>query len=275
MAYILLFVSETLSIADAKHLLRLCRLGRLFEVQNWIALGNSLCVPADLKTIPLAVALDTGFHSLVELLVRNEPSQDLKNRALQHALTHKRLDLIELLVSHGAEISAVPFIEVLLLWDPTIIRYFLDHGADFITDSPFAVAFGERIRTALRPWRECREKYPHLVPQLQEQADRALRHFCFKEDLKWVSLLMWAGADPRSSGPTLDDDEDLDDSEHTTALAAAAYGKNLQILKRLKPDAKRDDVDTLLTCTANFGHADVVQYLLELGAKPNDKRCLL
>ncbi len=44
--------------------------------------------------------------------------------------------------------------------------------------------------------------------QDQEQADRALRHFCFEGDLKWVSLLMWAGADPRSAGPMFDDDED-------------------------------------------------------------------
>jgi hypothetical protein len=159
----------------------------------------------------LEVALDTGFHSLVELLVRNEPSQELKNRALQHALSHKRLDLIDLLVSHGADISSVPFVEVLLLWDPNIIRYFLDHGADFITDSPFAVAFGEKIRTALRPWRECREKHSDVAAQLQEQADRALRHFCFEGDLKWVSLLMWAGADPRSTGPMFDDDEDNSD----------------------------------------------------------------
>jgi hypothetical protein len=42
-------------------------------------------------------------------------------------------------------------------------------------------------------------------------------------------------------------------------------------LKRLKPDAKRDDLDKLLTYAASFGRADVVQYLLELGAKPNDK----
>ena len=81
-------MSETLSTTEAKQLFRLCKLGRLFEVQNWISSGNSLSVPAELRTTPLAVALDTGFHSLVELLVRNEPSQDLKNRALQHALAH-------------------------------------------------------------------------------------------------------------------------------------------------------------------------------------------
>jgi hypothetical protein len=218
----------------------------------------------------LEVAVHTGFHSLVELLARYELSQDLKNRALRRALTNKHLDLIEILIAHGAEIGSVPFIDVLLLWDPTIIRYFLDHGADITTDSPFAVAFGEKIRTAIRPWMECKEKYPEVAPQLQEQADRALRHFCFKEDLKWVSLLMWAGADPRSSGPTLDDDPDIDESERTSALAASASCENVQIMKRLKPDAKRDDVDKLLTDAAAYGHADVVRYLLELGAKPND-----
>src|SRR5437870_2718840 len=119
---------------------------------------------------------------------------------------------------------------------------------DFITDSPFAVAFGERIQTVLRPWRECKERHLALGRQLQEQADQALRHFCFKEDLKWVSLLMWAGADPRSSGPTLDDDEDEED--HLSALIAAAYVKNVQILKRLKPNGNTDDVSELLKFAA-------------------------
>jgi len=81
---------------------------------------------------------------------------------------------------------------------------------------------------------------------------------------------MWAGADPRSSGPTLDDDDD-DPDEYLTALTAASYSKNFQILKRLKPDAERDNVEMLLTNASRRGHADVVQYLLDLGAKPNDK----
>lgn len=226
-------------------------------------------MPADVKTTPLEVALDTGFHSLVELLVRNEASQELKDRALRRAVSLKRLDFIELLVSHAADITSVPFIDVLQVWEPTIIRYFLDHGADVIKDSPFAVAFRERIRTAIGPWRECREKYSELAPQLQEQADRALRHFCSKGNLKWVSLLMWAGADPRTCGPTVDEAED--EFEHSTALEAASYCKDVEILKRLKPDAKRDDVDRLLQTASSGARSEVVRYLFELGAKPNDK----
>lgn len=56
-------------------------------------------MPSELKTTPLKVALDIGLLSLVELLVRNEESQDVKNRGLQQAVSLKRLDLIEPLVS--------------------------------------------------------------------------------------------------------------------------------------------------------------------------------
>jgi hypothetical protein len=264
-------MSMTLSAAEAKHLLQLCKAGRLLEVQDWISSGKSLCVPSDFRTTPLKIALDTGFHSLVELLVRNELSQETKNRALKKAVALKRLDFVELLVSNGAEILSVPFIEVLNAWDPNIIRYFLDHGADFITGYPFAFAFGDKIRTALGPWKECKEKYPHLAAQLQEQADRALRHFCFEGDLKWVSLLLWAGANQRSKGPTLHNDNEGDESEHLTALMAATYPADLQILKRLKPEPKIDDLEILLAESARLGHVDGVRYLLELGARPNGK----
>jgi hypothetical protein len=89
-------VSTSLSTAEAKELLRLCNTGRLFEIQDWIALGRSLSVTTDLKPAPLEAALNTGFHSMVELLVRNEESQLLKNRALRRAVSLKRLDFIEL-----------------------------------------------------------------------------------------------------------------------------------------------------------------------------------
>jgi hypothetical protein len=86
-------------------------------------------------------------------------------------------------------------------------------------------SFNSRWTCALCPWRECREKHSEFALQLQEQADRALRHFCERGDLKWVSLLMWARADPRSIGSSLDEDTELDASEHLSALTAATYAK--------------------------------------------------
>lgn len=263
-------MSATLSIDEGKQLLQLCKAGKLFQVQEWIEAENSISLPAELRRTPLDVAIDKGFHSLVELLARHEPSQEVKNRALSRAVFHKRLDFIELLVTHGAQIEAIPFVDVLLAWDPKIIRYFIARGADLITGSPFARAFGEKIRTALGPWKECKQTRPELADQLQEQIDRALRHFCFEGDLKWVSLLMWAGANPRSLGPTLDERYELDESEYVDAFSMATF-HDLEIMKCLRPDSKKDNLNKLLAETARHGRTELVAYLLEIGATANDQ----
>jgi len=235
-------MSTFLTVEESKHLLQLCKAGKLFEIQKWIKAGNSISVAPEVKITPLQVAIDTGFHSLLELLACNESSQKVKNQALARGVSHKRLDSIELLVTNGAEVKAIPFIDVLRAWDPTIIRYFISRGADFTTGSPFTTAFGEKIRTALHPWKECKENHPEVADQLQEQIDRALRHFCFEGDLKWVSLLMWAGANPRSVGPTIDEAYELDESEYLDALSAAACREDVKILKRLGPYVAKDNL---------------------------------
>lgn len=66
---------------DADHLLRLCREGRLFELQAWIAAGRPLKVPAYYRHTPLHVAVDSGFHSLIELLLQHENDQAVKDDA--------------------------------------------------------------------------------------------------------------------------------------------------------------------------------------------------
>jgi len=264
-------MAEHLTTEDAKSLLQLCRAGRLYDVEKWIAAGKSIQVPAELKKTPLEIAIDSGFHSLVELLARHENRAEEKNRALSLAVSKKRLDFVELLVAHGAEVGSIPLFDVLVEWEPAMIRFFLDNGADVITGTPFALAFREKIRTALRQFVEYKKAHPELAPQLQEQADRALRHFCYEGDLKWVSLLLWAGANPRSRGPTLDE-RWIDEPEcHTTALKEACSKGSLEILKRLKPDPKVDDLSELLSSAAIATSKELIEYLLGLGANPNDR----
>jgi hypothetical protein len=254
---------------DAKHLVRLCEAGRLYEIEEWIRAGRPLQVPPDLRKTPLRAALTAGFHSLIELLLRHEPSQTAKDQALVHAVQLRRLDLVELAVKYGADIRSVAFGEVLENWDKGIMRFFIERGADLVTDVPFAYAFHAHIRTALGVFLECKRTRPDLAEQLQEQANIALRQVAKEGNLKWVSLLMWAGADPRSHGPTLDD---LDDPDmFTTAFEEACSRGHLEVLKRLKPDPQRDDLGALLRPAAFSAHTDVLMYLLELGANPNDK----
>lgn len=69
------------------------------------------------------------------------------------------MDLVELLAAFGADIGAIPLVEVLVTWEPKLMRFFLDRGADPVDGRPCAEAFREKIRTALPPRCDLRRKY--------------------------------------------------------------------------------------------------------------------
>jgi hypothetical protein len=194
-------VNEHLSPEAAKELVRLCETGRLYEVEAWIQAGRSMRVAGDVRRTPLIAAIDTGFHSLVELLLRHESHQEGKNAALEHALMYGRLPIAELVLSYGADVNSVSFLDVLMTGDRSLTTSFLAKGADPISGNPFAHAFHElRVKSTLGSYLDCRRSRPELASQLQEQADMTLRQFSQEGNLKWVSLLVWVGADPRSRG---------------------------------------------------------------------------
>ena len=259
----------------SKELVALCRTGKLYEIEKWIADGKSLDISALKKrgrqATLIEIAVETGFHSLVELIAKHEPSQSAKDAALSKAVELRRLDLVEVLLANGADIKSVPLADVLFTWEPKLIRFFLDHGADVLDGRPFAEAFGGKIRTALRPFVDYKKAHPEIAAQLQEQLDCALRHFCGEGDLKWVSLLMWAGGDPRSSGPCLQKDYTEDPECYTSGLEEACRSENVDVLKRLKPDPTRDNFPQLLHDAAMWPRKPILEYLLEIGASPNDK----
>lgn len=92
--------------ADAEQLLGLCREGRLFELQAWIAAGRPLTIPAHYRHTPLRVAVDTGFHSLIELLLQHENDQAVKDDVLRHACWRDRRAVMQLALEHGANVNA-------------------------------------------------------------------------------------------------------------------------------------------------------------------------
>jgi hypothetical protein len=259
-----------IALEDTKELVGLCRAGRLYEIERWIAAGKPLEIPAKYGSL-LQVAVQTGFHSLIELVAKQEINQSSKNAALVDAVSLRRLDFIQLLVENGAEVKSISFSDVLLEWNPHIFRFFLERGADPVEGSPFAIAFSNKIRTALGAFVELKRSRPELSAALQEQTDCALRYFCDKGDMKWISLMLWAGANPRSSGPNLDKYHTNDPECFTTALREASYSGNVEVLKKLKPDPSRDDLSDLLHCAALLGRREALRYLLEIGARPNDK----
>ena len=160
-------MNEELSIEDAKVLLALCASGRLYAVEAWVQAGRSLEVPRTLRKTPLQIAFGTGFHSLIELLLRHAPSQQVKNDALREAVHRRRPDLIDLALAHGAEIASVPFVDVLGTADKGVVAMFLDRGGDPITDFPFAYAFHElKAKTTLGMYLDCKRRRPELADKL-------------------------------------------------------------------------------------------------------------
>lgn len=268
-------MGETADIDVANELIGLCRAGKLYEIDRWIANGKSLDISIARKRgrqrVLLELAVETGFHSLVELIAKNESTQPAKDAALSLAVSSRRMDLVELLVSYGADVRAVPLVEVLVTWEPKLMRFFLDNGADPTEGRPFAEAFREKIRTTLRVFVVYKQSHPELAARLQEQVDCALRYFCGQGDLKWVSLMMWVGGDPRSRGPNLEKDYTEDPECYTSGLEEASYSGQVEVLKKLKPHPEHDNITELLRCAAICRRVETLAYLLELGANPNDK----
>jgi len=108
---------------DLKEFVALCRAGKLFAVQQWIADGKRFRMPeGNFTTWPLRVAVETGFHSLVEVLLRAGVHQDEKDYGLSQSLRHSHLDFVELFVTHGANQTSITADDVISTRHPEIIR---------------------------------------------------------------------------------------------------------------------------------------------------------
>jgi hypothetical protein len=187
------------------------------------------------------------------------------DNALLHALRKRRLDLIQLLVKLGADVRSVEMTSVFDSWDPAIMEYFIEHGADVETGNPLAFALSYKIRTVLGVFKRYKDRFPSF----QEQVNIALRHHCKEGNLKWVSLLLWAGADPYVKGPDSPEAEP-DPDEDICALEYAALYKHFEIfkLKQIRITPEHPIAQELLRNACRAENADFLIDLIKQGFKP-------
>jgi hypothetical protein len=247
--------------AELKELISLIRQGRLFEVQEWIRDGKPISLPDEgrFAISPAMAAVRVGFHSMVKVLLDVAAHKEDLDDLLAEAVSLGRLDLCVLLHEYGASPGAISYDSVASTHNPIILRWFEDHGIDLETDHALATALRWRIRAALGTYMRRKE---HL-PQLKQQIDMALRFHARKGDMKWVSLLLWAGADPRAEVSSLD--PDVFEEELGTALKdAIAYGK-VEVVRKFKVDRRRDDIGVLLEKSGLSSQPEIVDLLLSAG----------
>jgi ankyrin repeat protein len=258
---------------DIKPLIDMCNAGKLFDVQAWIAAGKPINLPSSpeqraRKKHPLQIAIDKGFHSLVQVLLEGGAEIDYNSydNALMRALSKRRLDLIQLLVQHGADVRSIDMASVFESWDPAIMEYFIEHGADVETGNPLAFALCYKIRTVLGVFKRHKDRYPSF----QEQVNIALRHHCREGNLKWVSLLLWAGGDPFAKGSD-SPDRDPDPDEDLCALEYAALYGHFDIfkLKQVRLDPNHSISEELMRWACRADTADFLKELIKNGFKPD------
>ena len=249
---------------DLKELVALCRTGNLFAVQAWINEGKRYLAPeGNFSTWPFCAAVDTGFHSLVEVFLRAGVPQHDRDDALRHAIWTRRLDLIELLDAYGADTKKITADELVSAREPTIFRWFIKRGLDLETGYPIARAFAGRHREFLGIYMDVRDK----VPSARTQAAMALRVHAKEGNMKWVSLLLWAGADPRLRVPEITSDTD-EDYRRSALEDAVTYSKT-DVVRKFKVSPPRDDPSDLLGRCWMCDDPELVQLLLDAGADPN------
>lgn len=252
------------SFQELQPLCDLCRAGRLYDAEKWILAGNPIQMRHDDKNrrhMPLTIALDRGFHSLVELLLRHGADPTANGNALHRAVQRADFDMTELLFRFGADPDTVGFRIAAYTYDRRIMRLFVEAGVDPCEDEDLAHALADGVRTAIGFYKEFQDRIPGLPRQLA----LALRHYCIKGDVKWIKLLLWAGADPYTPVPDLDKQSDADESPLHEAIS---FG-HIDPIRKLPLDPKKVDLDELLHVACWAFDIDYIRHLLDLGANPN------
>ena len=250
---------------DMKELRRLVREGKLFAVQKWIADGKRTFDPDSAWSSPLEIAVDTGFHSMVELLLQQGVDKQERNYMLERAVGDGNFELIKLLVEYDADPKCVDFEEVCRTGHPFIIKFFIDRGIDAETDQPFARALCYPKHRYLGVYMRYRKKFPSFKRQL----NLALRHLAREGNLKWVSMLMWAGGNPHLHLPDIG--EKPCPRTDTSALEEAVHRDRQEIVDKIGIDPKRDNVDRMFELACLLGHTKIAEKLLAAGANPLGK----
>jgi ankyrin repeat protein len=265
---------DVCSPEETKQLRELCRRGRLYEVEAWIRQGMPVNVPPTERKSPLLIAVEKGFHSLVELLLQNGAASHANGNALEMAVKRGDSGIAQLLIDNGADPNSVRA-ELVCLCDLDVVRLFLDRGVDLTRGNGFAIGLVETKKALLGIYRSYRDK----ISALQTQADIALCYCCKEGHIGGVYRLLWAGANPRARIPELYEAED-DPDMHGTALEAAVFNGHFDILKRIGVDPARDDLNHLLHTATFSARPEIIRYLVERGADINsrgdlDQTCLV
>jgi hypothetical protein len=258
---------------ESKELVDLCKKGRLYSVERWIAAGKPL-QGGDPKgeqwrhrKTPLILAIESQQHDLALLLLCNGYQMGLEPRpVLDLALRNRAWDFVELLTAWGADPEEADPYTVLDTYQSSLMERFWDAGVDFTRHNCLA----DYLSTATRNkpaygWARRHNDDGRVAYQLA----LALGDAVFENAEKAALLLLWAGADPHRKVPSLRWGSGIDgdpDEGHESAIEVAVQLGHGNLLRHLKPDPGIDDFEELY---AQVCDPDTLDHL-SVGRPPAD-----
>jgi hypothetical protein len=238
---------------ELQPLLRMCREGRVYDVEQWIKEGKPLQLAPDAYVkgrhivSALEIALDTGQHSLALLLLGSAYRLDLERKsALDTALEKRRWDLFELLLEWGADLCSASQYTILETYNSELYERYLAAGFDFTKGHAMASMSG--YGTSNRPLYGFAKRHRAEDPKIQRELNMALCEHVREGNERGIALCLWAGADPHSPAPDMryaQSEDDDDESAGWTAIEIAVSEGNMKLPEKYPPDPRREDFDEL------------------------------
>ena len=252
---------------------RVCREGRLYDVEEWIRAGRPLQVVRDATVkgrrlaSALEIALEARHHALALLLLCNGYDPNLEpSSPLDLALRARRWDLLDLLLEWGADPHRVCLTDLFDTYRSELFERFFALGVELTASHQLAAALA--YHSGNKPLFGFAKRHREQDAKFQKELNIALVHHADEGNEKGVQLCLWAGADPHAPAPSLrfPDDSDEDDGEIDpkdrfmgfTAIEQACRRGHTRILERLQPDPSRDDFDDLYGAASNGAAIEVL-----------------
>ena len=250
---------------ELRKLLNLVNQGKLFGLQEWITAGRPLQFDEVMgsRRYLLQEAIRTGFHSVVEVLLRagGWSAEDLAH-CLEFARERSRYDISELLEEFGARGKELDFVTACEKLDLATAERLLRAGFDPNKENDFASVLSEvKVKPLIGFYKNHRAEFPVL----NDQAAIALRIAVGKNEVRWAALLVWAGADPFRLAPdNLEEYFPFDPEKHdwSTAAEDAVWRADPQMLKVLHLNPTPEQAVALLKATTYKHNVALFKMLL-------------
>jgi hypothetical protein len=142
----------------------------------------------------LQVALETGQHSLVSLLLKSRYRLDLERYSpVDLALKVRRWDLFDLLLQWGADLKSADVYTVLETYNVELYERFWAAGYELTERHEMGSILGHGTRN--RPLLGFVKRHRAGDPKIQTEIDIVLGNHAREGNERCVSLCLWVGAE--------------------------------------------------------------------------------